>query len=87
MYGLSPLLSTPFVASSEGRVWALVSAAGVAVPVDELAAASVLPRFFFADFDSTFGEETVAGAIVGKTQTNTRLSQEAWTVMGKVRNF
>jgi hypothetical protein len=65
MYGLSPVVSTPFVARSVGKACEVASAAGVAVPVDEVGRASALPLFFFAaDFESTFGADPVAGAMV-----------------------
>ena len=44
----------------------VASAAGVAVPFDEVGRASALPLFFFAaDFDSTFGADPFAGAMIG----------------------
>lgn len=66
MYGLSPALSTPFAARSAGKACVVASAAGVAVPFDEVVRASALPLFFFAaDFDSTFGADPFAGGMLG----------------------
>jgi hypothetical protein len=43
----------------------VASAAGVALPVDEVGCASALARLFFADFELTLGADAATDAVPG----------------------